>query len=421
MSLIAYFDCPTGISGDMCLGALVDAGVPLAYLTGQLERLGLGDEYRLGATAVQKQGQAATKVDVELSPEPAPEAGHHHHHHRPHRHLPEIAAIIQQAGLPERVTAWSLAIFEQLAIAEGAVHGIAPTEVHFHEVGATDAIVDIVGTCLGLDYLGIEQCYWSALPTGSGTVRAAHGQLPVPVPAVLKLWQSRAVPIYDNGLTGELVTPTGAAIAVTLAQGFGPRPAMTLKTVGLGAGTKEFATANILRIWIGETAAASLTTDPFLGTPETIVVLETQLDDLQPQAIAYLLDALLAAGAIDVFTQGITMKKSRLGTLLTVLCHPDHQAQCQRLIFQETTTLGIRVRHQPRYVLTRDWQTVQLPAGPVRIKLAYEGDVGQSPLINAHPEFEVCAAIARATNQPWQRIHQQAIAAFWAHQAPPSP
>lgn len=419
MSLIAYFDCPTGISGDMCLGALVDAGVPLAYLTEQLGRLGLGDEYRLAATSVQKQGQAATKVSVELVTADTADQdhGHHHshHHHPPHRHLPDIETLIQQADLPERVTAWSLAIFRQLAIAEGAVHGIAPEQVHFHEVGATDAIVDIVGTCLGLDYLGIDYCYWSALPTGSGTVKAAHGLLPVPVPAVLKLWQQRQVPIYDNGIAGELVTPTGAAIAVTLAKEFGARPAMQLKTVGLGAGTKDFPTANILRLWIGHTAAEpTLPAESLLGQPETVVVLETQLDDLQPQAIAYLLETLLANGAIDVFTQPITMKKSRLGTLLTVLCHPDRQGQCQNLIFRETTTLGIRVRHQPRYILTRDWQTVQLPAGSVRIKVAYDGDPDQSTLINAHPEFEDCAALAKATGQPWQTIHQQAIAAFLA-------
>jgi hypothetical protein len=412
MSLIAYFDCPTGISGDMCLGALVDAGVPLEYLIGQLERLGLGGEYRLSATTVQKQGQATTKVNVALLGSSHHAQDHHAHHHSSARHLPEIESLIKQADLPPRVTAWSLAIFQTLAIAEGEVHGITPEQVHFHEVGATDAIVDIVGTCLGLDYLGIESCYWSALPTGSGTVWAAHGQLPVPVPAVLKLWQTRQVPIYDNGISGELVTPTGAAIAVTLAKDFGERPGMNLKTVGLGAGTKEFSTANILRLWIGETVAKPTTPSESLwGKPETIVVLETQLDDLQPQAIAYLLEKLLANGAIDVFTQAIAMKKSRLGVLLTVLCHPSQQAQCQNLIFQETTTLGIRVRHQQRYALERDWQTVEIPAGSVRVKRAYRGEIGQSEIINIHPEFEDCAALAKATNQPWQTIYHQAIAA----------
>ena len=255
MGLIAYFDCPTGISGDMCLGALVSAGVPLEYLMGKLSSLGLSDEYRLTANTVQKQGQAATKVEVTLLDRDHDHGSGHHHHHAA-RHLPEIEQLINQADLPERVKQWSLAIFQKLAIAEGEVHGIVPEQVHFHEVGATDAIVDIVGTCLGLDYLKIEKIYCSALPTGSGTVRAEHGELPVPVPAVLKLWQARQVPIYDNGLTGELVTPTGAAIAVTLAEKFGGKPEFNLHKVGLGAGSKDFAMANILRLWMGEEVPA---------------------------------------------------------------------------------------------------------------------------------------------------------------------
>jgi pyridinium-3,5-bisthiocarboxylic acid mononucleotide nickel chelatase len=230
MTKIAYFDCPTGISGDMCLGALVDAGVPLDYLIEQLQGLGLGSEYRLWQETVHRQSQAATKVHVDLLQE---RSDHHtstalshqsstalshqsstalNHHHA--RHLPEIEQIIQTAKLPDRVKDWSLQIFQKLAIAEGLVHGIAPEKVHFHEVGATDAIVDIVGTCLGLDYLGIEKIYSSALPTGGGTVWAAHGRLSVPVPAVLKLWESRQVPVYHNGIDKELVTPTGAALAL---------------------------------------------------------------------------------------------------------------------------------------------------------------------------------------------------------------
>ncbi|MFM7580368.1 MAG: LarC family nickel insertion protein, partial [Microcystaceae cyanobacterium] len=209
MPSIAYFDCPTGIAGDMCLGALVSAGVPLAYLTAELAKLGLAQEYDLRSELVQRQGQQATKVQVQLLSDRLPPDHHHdHHHYAPHRHLPEIQGLIQQAAIPSRVKEWSLAVFQRLAIAEGAVHGIAPEQVHFHEVGATDAIVDIVGTCLGLDYLGIERIFCSALPTGGGTVWAEHGRLPVPVPAVVKLWESRQVPIYSNGIDRELVTPT---------------------------------------------------------------------------------------------------------------------------------------------------------------------------------------------------------------------
>ncbi|MDJ0845951.1 MAG: nickel pincer cofactor biosynthesis protein LarC [Crocosphaera sp.] len=252
MTRIAYLDCVTGIAGDMFLGALVDSGVPLEYLIEQLKGLKIDHEYKLSQEKVQRNGQQATKVHVKLLTEDSHKNHHHHHHHTPARHLPEIEGMIQQANLPPRVTQWSLDIFRQLAVAEGAVHGVAPEKVHFHEVGATDAIVDIVGTCIGLDYLNIETLYCSALPTGGGTVRAAHGRLPVPVPAVLKLWESRQVPIYSNKIDKELVTPTGAAIAVTLVKSFGEPPNMILEKVGLGAGSQELSLPNILRLWIGE-------------------------------------------------------------------------------------------------------------------------------------------------------------------------
>lgn len=250
MTKIAYLDCVTGIAGDMCLGALVDSGVPLEYLIEQLKGLNIDHEYELSQEKVQRNGQQATKVHVRLLKDDDHE--HHHHHHTPARHLPEIERMIQDANLPSRVTQWSLDIFRRLAIAEGAVHGVSPEKVHFHEVGATDAIVDIVGTCLGLDYLNIETLYCSALPTGAGTVWAAHGRLPVPVPAVLKLWESRQVPVYSNNIQKELVTPTGAAIAVTLVKSFGQPPSMILEKVGLGAGSQNLLLPNILRLWIGE-------------------------------------------------------------------------------------------------------------------------------------------------------------------------
>ncbi|MGK7940340.1 MAG: nickel pincer cofactor biosynthesis protein LarC [Crocosphaera sp.] len=277
MTKIAYLDCVTGIAGDMCLGALVDSGVPLEYLIEQLKGLNIDHEYELSQEKVQRNGQQATKVHVRLLKEHSPmdeqreqgsrgrknhhdvetstQESHktHHHHHTPARHLPEIEGMIQEANLPSRVTQWSLDIFRRLAAAEGSVHGVSPEKVHFHEVGATDAIVDIVGTCLGLDYLDIETLYCSALPTGGGTVWAAHGRLPVPVPAVMKLWESRQVPIYSNNINKELVTPTGAAIAVTLVKSFGQPPNMILEKVGLGAGSQDLSIPNILRLWIGET------------------------------------------------------------------------------------------------------------------------------------------------------------------------
>jgi uncharacterized protein (TIGR00299 family) protein len=409
MKKIAYLECPTGIAGDMCLGALVDGGVPLDYLIEQLKGLGLESEYRLRAEKVHRQGQLATKIHVDLLG--AAEA-HSRPHAAPARHLPEIEALIHKAALPERASAWSLQVFRQLAIAEAAVHGIAPEQVHFHEVGATDALVDIVGTCLGLDWLGIEELHCSALPTGGGIVRAAHGRLSVPVPAVLKLWESRQVPVYSNGIERELVTPTGAAIAVALATRFGTPPAMKIERVGLGAGSQDLAIANILRLWIGQasTAPQDLPDSPAL---EMIAVLETQIDDLNPQAIGYVFEALSQAGALDVFTQAIGMKKSRPGILLTVICLPENVTACERVIFRETSTLGIRHLTQQRSILHREIQTVETRYGTVRLKVASLGTGTTQQIINLQPEYEDCAALARQCQQPWRIVHQLALEAWY--------
>jgi pyridinium-3,5-bisthiocarboxylic acid mononucleotide nickel chelatase len=409
MAKIAYFECPTGIAGNMCLGALLDVGVPLAVLQDTLAQLPLTDEYQLLVETVHRQGQRATYADVCLSlHEPEQDHGrdrdHTHDKHRPshtpHRHLPDIEGLINAAELPLRVKTWSLEIFRTLAIAEGAVHGIPPESVHFHEVGATDAIVDIVGTCIGLDWLGIDEIYCSALPNGGGTVRAAHGLLPVPVPAVLQLLSTRQVPVYDNGIQAELVTPTGAAIAVTLAQSFGPPPPMQLQQIGLGAGSKEFVLPNLLRLWVGEVPERTTNL-----TQETVVLLETQLDDISPQIIGYLYEELLAAGALDVFTQAIGMKKSRPGLLLSVLCAPDTINVCEALLFRETTTLGIRRTVQQRTILPRKVETVATSLGSVRVKVAYYGD----HLVNAQPEYEDCAQLARQHRIPLQQIQQLAL------------
>nr|WP_235355363.1 nickel pincer cofactor biosynthesis protein LarC [Aliterella atlantica] len=400
MTKLAYLECPTGIAGDMCLGAIVDLGVPVNYLTEQLNKLGIASEYQLRAESVHRGGQRATKVHVDLSNK------HDHSSHHHGRHLPEIAQLIAKAELPARAEAWSLAIFQRLAVAEGAVHGVAPEKVHFHEVGAVDAIVDIVGTCLGLDWLGIEQLYCSPLPTGGGMVRAAHGQLPVPVPAVLQLWSMRGCPIYSNGIERELVTPTGAAIATTLATDFGASPAMTLQKVGLGAGSIDLPIPNILRLWLGETTAHSPST-------ETIAVLETQIDDLSPQAIAYVFEALFAVGAVDVFTQPIAMKKSRLGVLLTVICHLDKVSSCEAVIFGETTTLGIRRTSQQRTILEREIQTVETEYGAVRVKVAWMAKDGTKAIANVQPEYEDCVQLAKNHHLPWREMHRLAMQSWY--------
>ncbi|MBE9061750.1 nickel pincer cofactor biosynthesis protein LarC [cf. Phormidesmis sp. LEGE 11477] len=247
MKTLAYLDCPTGIAGDMCLGALVHAGVPTDYLKEQFAMLGIDDEFELRFESVLRNQQTATKIHIELTK--ANLSTEHHHHSG--RKLPEINELIQQAGLPERVTQWSLAVFSKLAAAEASVHGIAPEQVHFHEVGATDAVIDVVGTCLGLDWLGIDRLICSPLPTGGGRVRCEHGLLPVPAPAVLEMMMMASVPVYSNGIEKELVTPTGCAIATTLSESFGPPPSFTLQKVGLGAGGRDLPIPNILRLWIG--------------------------------------------------------------------------------------------------------------------------------------------------------------------------
>ncbi|BAZ25141.1 hypothetical protein NIES4073_60450 [Kalymmatonema gypsitolerans NIES-4073] len=428
MTKLAYLQCPTGISGDMCLGAVVSLGVPLEYLTEKLNCLGIEHEYQLRAELVHRNGQQGTKVYVDLV-----NVNHHddHDHSQHHaRHLPEIEQMILKAGLPSRAEAWSLAVFRQLAVAEGAVHGVAPEKVHFHEVGAVDAIVDIVGTCLGLDWLGIESnhkglplLYCSPLPTGGGTVRAAHGQMAVPVPAVLKLWEMRACPVYSNGIEREMVTPTGAAIATTLAVDFSSPPPMTVKQVGLGAGSIHLPIPNILRLWLGE--ATNLTDKLTVGftdksatksvakdtspTLESISVLETQIDDLSPQAIGYVFEALFAAGALDVFTQSVGMKKSRPGILLTVICHAENLHNCEAVLFRETTTLGIRHSTQERTILQREIQQVETEYGVVRLKVAWTGQANDKVIANVQPEYEDCAELARKQNVAWREIQRLAL------------
>lgn len=413
MTKLAYLECPTGIAGDMCLGALVDAGVPLEYLQEQLKGLGIEREYQLRVESVHRNGQLATKFHVDL----LGNEDHHHNHHTHHhgRHLPEIEDLILKANLPIRAEAWSLAVFRQLAVAEGAVHGIAPEKVHFHEVGAVDAIVDIVGTCLGLDWLGIDKIYCSALPTGGGTVKAAHGQMAVPVPAVLKLWEMRACPVYSNGIQKELVTPTGAAIATTLATDFGSPPTMTIQRIGQGAGSIDLPIPNILRLWLGvetlhDAPLQGSNTSPFL---EAIAVLETQIDDLNPQAIGYVLEALLAAGALDVFTQSIGMKKSRPGILLTVICYPDKVTDLEAIVFRETTTLGIRHYTQQRLALQREIQSVTTDYGTVRVKIAWTGTATERQITNVQPEYEDCWQIARRHDLPWREVHRLALQAWY--------
>ena len=409
----AYLQCPTGISGDMCLGAIISSGVPITYLINKLNNLGIAAEYNLWAELVTRKGQQATQAHVEIA--------HNHRGPDSSRHLPEIKQMILQADLPPRAKDWSLKVFQNLAIAEGAVHGISPEKVYFHEIGAVDAIVDIVGTCVGLDFLGISSnpqglpmLYCSPLPTGGGMIKSAHGIISVPVPAVLKLWEMRGCPIYSNGIAKELVTPTGAALAMTLAVEFGEPPRMTISQIGLGTGQFDLQISNILQLWLGE--VSEISPKPTGNHLENISILETQLDDLNPQVVGYVFEALFAVGAVDVFTQQIGMKKSRPGCLLTVICYPEDVGKCEQILFRETTTLGIRLFTQQRVVLRRETQDVKTKYGIVRIKLAWQGEKESKDIINIQPEYEDCAKLARENSLAWKQIWMLALHHWYLEQ-----
>ncbi len=389
---VAYLDCAAGIAGDMCLGALIDCGVPADYLAHKLEGMGLAGEFQLYAHRVMRAGQPAIHAVVDLI-----STDHPHH-----RHWPQIHQMIEMASLSPKVKAWSQAVFRTLAEAEAVVHEMPIEKVHFHEVGAVDALVDVVGTCIGLEWLQVERIVCSPHPIGGGWVHAAHGQMAVPVPAVIQLWEQGQVPVFSNGIEAELVTPTGAALAVALADSFGDLPAMRVQKVGKGAGTRNLAIPNVVRLWLGDSAGSSLT--------ETVAVLETQIDDLNPQVIGYVFEQLLKLGALDIFGQPITMKFSRPGHLLTVVCPPDLLEACEGLLFRETTTLGIRRSLQQRTLLDRAMERVSTLYGEVNVKVGRR--FGQ--VINVQPEFRDCAALAQQAQVPVQEVWLAAHQA-WSH------
>ena len=389
---VAYLDCAAGIAGDMCLGALIDCGVPADYLAHKLEGMGLAGEFQLYAHRVMRAGQPAIHAVVDLL------STEHPHH----RHWPQIHQMIETASLSPKVKAWSQSVFRTLAEAEAVVHEMPIEKVHFHEVGAVDTLVDVVGTCIGLEWLQVERIFCSPHPIGGGWVHAAHGQMAVPVPAVIQLWEQGQVPVFSNGIEAELVTPTGAALAVALADGFGDLPPMRVQKVGKGAGTRNLAIPNVVRLWLGDSAGSSLT--------ETVGVLETQIDDLNPQVIGYVFEQLLKLGALDVFGQPITMKFSRPGHLLTVICPPDLLEACEGLLFRETTTLGIRRSLQQRTLLDRTMERVSTLYGEVNVKVGRR--FGQ--VINVQPEFRDCVALAQQAQVPVQEVWLAAHQA-WSH------
>lgn len=384
---IGYFDCFSGASGDMILAACISAGADLDALRSQLAGLNVAG-FRLEARPIRKQGFAATQVEVAIDAAAD----------KPHRHLKHVREIIQSSKLPASVRDRAIAVFTRLAEAEAAVHGTTIEKVHFHEVGAIDAIVDIVGASLALELLGIEQIRCSPIPTGSGTVTCDHGVMPVPAPATAELL--KGVPLAGCDEVGELTTPTGAAILTTLAGDYGPLPTMRIERIGIGAGRRDGAKrANILRLMVGEMTSASEDEE------DEILVIEANLDDVSAQVIGHLYDALFEVGALDVYTAPVHMKKNRPGTLLTVLAPQHVRNEIETILFVETTTFGIRTHHCSRRKLARTFDTVQTPAGSIRIKVGRRG----GRVMTAAPEFEDCRQAAAATGRPLKEIQAEAL------------
>jgi uncharacterized protein (TIGR00299 family) protein len=386
-----YFDCFSGISGDMTVGALVDAGADLEVLRAGLDSLQLPG-FRVDAEKISKKGIAATQfhvlVDEGLK--------------QPHRHLHHVAEIIARGILPEPVKQAALDTFTLLAEAEAAVHGTTIEKVHFHEVGAIDSIVDIIAAHHALYLLGVEKVYCSALHVGSGTIKCAHGVLPVPAPATAKLLQGK--PTYSTGVQGELVTPTGAALVAHCAVGFGPAPPMTVDAIGYGSGTKDLADqANVLRVMLGEASDG----EALPSGGESVLVLECNLDDMTGELFPPLIEALMAAGARDAFITPVLGKKGRPAHLVTVLGDKAQRDVLVDTLITHSTTLGVRMRTEERVVLDRSWQSVRTPWGEVRVKLGHYKGIRNS----LAPEYEDCLKCAQAAGVPVRRVYEAALAA----------
>ena len=433
---IAYLECFSGVSGDMFLGALVDAGVSPQLLQETVAALGVGA--LLEVSRVVRSGISATKVDVWVDGEKdmpreeywaRQEASHshvhhdhherehehaHEHHHShgessqagapaPHRHehrgLSEIRKIISAAKISDSAKKTAISIFEALGAAEAKIHDVPVESIHFHEVGSVDAIVDIVCAAVGVEALGVDEIVCSSLNVGGGMVKCAHGTFPVPAPATVELLKN--APVYSADVQAELVTPTGAAIVKILAKRFGAFPEMKIEKSAYGAGSRDFpGRPNVLRIVIGETAAKITAKTQ----SDTISVLQANLDDLNPQVFGYVMDRLLEEGALDVFGEPVQMKKNRPGTLLTVLCKPEDADKMMQLLFSETTTLGVRRRAESRQTLARRWETVRTEWGEVRIKIASMNGT----VTNYAPEYEDCRRIAEEHHVPLKTVMQEA-------------
>jgi len=467
---IGYLDCFSGISGDMFLGALVGAGVPLERLQETVAALGIGASLEM--FTVLRSGIGAVKVDVlvdgekdrprevhheirkaasadEHKPHPHSHSGHEHVHEHEHAHghehahehehapehghehghsdspqesrpahshahehgrsLQQIRKLIAEAPIGSTAKATATAVFEALGSVEAGIHQVEVENIHFHEVGSTDALVDIVCAAVGAEALGVDEWVCSPLNVGSGTVECAHGRFPVPAPATLELLRRCQAPVYSSGVEKELVTPTGAAIVSVLVDRFAPLPPLRTERIGYGAGYRDLhGQPNVVRLTIGEASSILLPSGP-ASEAETVSVLETNLDDVAPQVVGYVFERALASGALDVFTTAVQMKKSRPGMLLTVLCRPEDADRLAALLFAETTTLGVRRRQETRQCLARRHASVQTPWGEVRVKLGTLGD----KLLNCAPEYEDCRRIAMECQVPLKTVISEASRLYW--------
>lgn len=395
---VLYIDCFSGISGDMMVGALLDAGASYEKLVTELKKLDV-DGYQLAREKVVKEGIAATKFHVHLEHV----EDHHHDHHHHHRHYQNIVSLIDNSSLEEGVKRRSKEIFALIAKAEAKIHHIPVEKVHYHEVGAVDSIIDIIGTAILLEDLQIDIVYSTPVPLGSGSIRISHGIYPVPAPATLEILKN--IPLAPSDLTFEMTTPTGAAIIASQATKFGAIPAMKVETIGYGAGTKDIPKRpNVLRVVIGELLEKQQT--PSLFPVETITVLECQIDDMTGEHFGYVLERLFAEGALDVYYTPIMMKKNRPGTLITVLSPTDRADDLTNILLIETTTLGVRKSQWERTKFERTTKVAETPYGKIRIKQALH----QGKVVKETPEYEDIRKIAKEQSLPFRDIYYEVIA-----------
>ena len=416
---VLYFDCFSGAAGDMILGALIDAGVPLADVRRALGSLALTPD-TVSTETVMRAGLRATKFNVVGERPPQDHAHDHGHqhghdhthdhshghshehtvaHHHGHRTLDEIYRLVDGSALSAAGKDRAKGLFEKLGVAEAAIHGTTLDTVHLHEVGALDSIVDIVGSVCAMEAIGADRVVASPLNIGGGMINAAHGLYPVPAPATARLLQG--APVYSGQQQVELVTPTGALLVTSYASSFGPVPAMTIGSVGYGAGSRDFPnTPNVLRVLVGEADDTA--------PSHSVVTIEAEIDDMNPQIFGLLMERLLAQGALDVFYTAIQMKKNRPGTLLTVIAAPADRERLTGTIFRETTTIGVRYREMTRECLDRERIAVDTPLGPVRVKVARRN----GELLNASPEFDDCVRLATEHKRPVKDVQAIALKAF---------